>query len=349
MKPTMHAMALTARGTCEALNPIILPVPEPQPGEVLVRVHAVALNHLDVWVRRGVASPKLPLPHLLGSDIAGEVAGLGAGVQDLEVGTKVMLNPGVSCGHCERCLSGHDNLCRRYQILGEHRWGGYAQYITVPRANVLKTPDGLDFVEAASIPLSALTAYQMVFDRAQLRPWETVLILAAASGVSVNLIQFCKLAGAKVIAVASTPEKKALAVKLGADHVIDSSEDQVQAVKSLTAGDGADVVFDHTGAQNWQRSLRSLKWGGRLITCGATSGHEAITPLNWVFFKQLSILGSTMGSKADLYKIQKLMQEGQLKPVVGHVLNLDQVREAHQLLEARQVLGKVVLTVNSSQ
>ncbi|GEM48835.1 zinc-binding dehydrogenase [Deinococcus cellulosilyticus] len=345
MTHTMQAVALTRRGNIDALEPIRLPISEPQAGEVLVRIRAVALNHLDVWVRKGVASPKLPLPHLLGSDIAGEVAAMGPGVEGLSEGTKVMLNPGVSCGHCERCLSGHDNLCRHYQILGEHRWGGYAQYISIPRTNVLPMPEGLDFVEAASVPLSALTAYQMVFDRAQLKPWETVLILAAASGVSVNLIQLCKLVGAKVIAVASTPEKQALALKLGADHVIGSHEDQAQAVKALTAGEGADVVFDHTGADNWQRSLKSLKWGGRLVTCGATSGHEAVTPLNWVFFKQLSILGSTMGSKADLHKIQKFVQEGKLRPVVGHVLDFAQAREAHGLLESRQALGKVVLRV----
>ncbi|GGJ34356.1 zinc-binding dehydrogenase [Deinococcus roseus] len=342
---SMHSMALTGRGGPENLRSTRLPLPELHPGQVLIRVQAVALNHLDVWVRKGVASPKLPLPHLLGSDIAGEVVAVGAGVQDVPIGSKVMLNPGVSCGHCERCLSGHDNLCHHYQILGEHRWGGYAQYIAVPRANVLQMPAGMDPIAAASVPLAALTAYQMVFERARIQPWETAVVLAAASGVSVNLIQFCKLAGARVIAVASTPEKRALALKLGADEVLSAHDDQVQAIKGLTQGEGAEVVFDHTGADNWQHSLKSLKWGGRLVTCGASSGTEAMTPLNWVFFKQLSILGSTMGSKADLYRILQFLQEGKLQPVVGHVLTLDRAREAHQLLEARQVLGKVVLKV----
>lgn len=345
MPTSMQTMALTTRGGPEALQPLLLPVPKPASHEVLVRIQAVALNHLDVWVRKGVASPKLPLPHLLGSDISGEIAALGEGCSDLEVGQPVLVNPGVSCGHCERCLSGHDNLCRKYQILGEHRTGGYAQYIAVPRANILPMPEGLNPIEAAALPLSALTAYQMVFDRAQLKPFETALVLAATSGVSVNLIQMCKIVGARVIAVASTPEKEALARQLGADEVIDSSTDQVQAVKTLTSGEMADVVFDHTGAENWHQSLRSLKWGGRLVTCGATSGHEAITPLNWVFFKQLSILGSTMGSKADLIKVLQFVKQGRLKPVVGHVLELHQAREAHLLLENRQAMGKVVLQV----
>ena len=342
----MRAMLMTARGGPEVLQLADLPTPQPGPGEVQVRVRAVALNHLDLWVRKGAASPKLPLPHLLGSDVAGEVAALGPGVTDLEPGQPVVLNPGVSCGHCEACLSGRDNLCRRYQILGEHRAGGYAEFVTVPRANVLPKPGALSFEAAAALPLASLTAFQMVFERAGVRPWHTVLVMAAGSGVGVYALQLCKLAGARVIAVAGGPEKLALARDLGADETIDHrQEDYGQAVKRLTNGAGVDVALDHTGAENWQTTLKALKWGGTLVTCGATSGNEAVTPLAQVFYRQLSVLGSTMGSKADLFKLLRFVEEGRLRPVVDEVLPLAQAPKAHARLERREVFGKLVLKV----
>ncbi len=342
----MRAMLMTARGGPEVLQMADVPTPQPGPGEVLVRVRAVALNHLDVWVRRGAASPKLPLPHTLGSDVAGEIAALGAGVTDLEEGQAVVLNPGVSCGHCEACLSGRDNLCRHYQILGEHRAGGCAEFVVVPRANVLPKPESLSFEQAAALPLASLTAFQMVFDRAQVRPWHTVLVMAAGSGVGVYALQLCKLAGARVIAAAGSAEKLALARDLGADDVINYREEEYgPAVKRLTDGVGVDVALDHTGAENWQTTLRALRWGGTLVTCGATSGNEAVTPLAQVFYRQLSVLGSTMGSKADLFKVLRFVQEGRLRPVVDEVLPLERAAEAHARLERREVSGKLVLSV----
>lgn len=343
---TMRAVVMTGRGEVDVLELRDLPVPEPAPGEVRVRVRAVALNHLDLWVRRGVASPNLPLPHLLGSDVAGEVDALGVGVKGVEVGARVMLNPGVSCGHCERCLSGEDNLCRAYALLGEHRAGGYAEFVTVPRANLLAIPAGLDFVQAAAVPLASLTAWQMVFDKAEVKPWHTVLVMAAGSGVSSWAIQLAKLAGARVIATAGSDEKLSLARDLGADEAINSrAEDYVARVKALTGGEGVDVALDHTGAENWQSTLRALRWGGALVTCGATSGYEAVTPLSQVFYKQLRILGSTMGRKGDLFKIARLLEAGRLRPVVAEVLPLEHAAEAHERLASRDFFGKLVLRV----
>ncbi|ADV66720.1 zinc-binding dehydrogenase [Deinococcus maricopensis] len=346
MTPTMHAVPMTARGGPEVLQPTTLPTPEPGPGEVRVRVRAVALNHLDTWVRRGVASPYLPLPHLLGSDVSGDIDALGPGVTDQDLGAPVILNPGVSCGHCEACLTGADNLCRQYQILGEHRPGGYAQYIVVPRANVLPKPDTLTHTQAAALPLAALTAWQMVFDKAQLHPWHTVLIMAAGSGVSTYALQFAKLAGATVIATAGSDDKLQLARDLGADHTINYRDaDYGQQVRALTGGAGVDVALDHTGADNWQTTLKALKWGGALVTCGATSGYDATTPLAQVFYKQLRILGSTMGRKGDLHKIARLVAQGRVHPIVAGEYPLDDAARAHERMADRDLFGKLVLTV----
>lgn len=339
-------MVMTARGDESVLELREVPRPEPGPGQVRVRVRAVALNHLDLWVRRGVASPKLPLPHILGSDVAGEVDALGPGVSGLEPGARVMLAPGESCGHCERCLTGHDNLCPQYRILGENRSGGYAQYVVVERANVLPTPEGLSDTEAAAVPLSALTAFQMVFGKVRVQPWHTVLVMAAGSGVSIYVTQYAQLCGARVIAVAGDQAKLDLARSLGATDTINHREgDVLKQVRALTGGQGVDLAFDHTGADNWQGSLRALKWGGQLVTCGATSGYEAVTPLAQVFFRQLSVLGSTMGRKGDLYTVARLIGEGRVRPVVSSVLPLAEAAQAHRRMEEREVYGKIVLTV----
>ncbi|AEB12427.1 zinc-binding dehydrogenase [Marinithermus hydrothermalis] len=342
----MRAILMNARGGREVLQYGEVPTPEPGPGEVRVRVKAVALNHLDVWVRRGVASPKLPLPHILGCDVAGVVDALGPGVTGLEVGLEVVVNPGVSCGRCERCLSGQDNLCADYQILGEHRWGGYAEYVVVPAANVLPKPEGLSFVEAAAVPLTFLTAWQMVVDKLQVRPGEDVLVMAAGSGVSVAALQIAKLYGARVIATASSEAKLERARALGADAVVNySSPEWYKEVRRLTGGKGVDAVVDHTGAEFWQGVIKATANGGRIAFVGASSGYEAVTPLAHVFYRQLTIYGSTMASKSRLYPILRFVREGKLKPVVGAVLPLEAAAEGHRLLEERAVFGKVVLEV----
>ncbi len=342
----MRAVFMKARGGREVLQYGEVPTPEPGPGEVRVRVKAVALNHLDIWVRRGVASPKLPLPHVLGCDVAGVVDALGPGVAGLEVGHEVVVNPGVSCGRCERCLAGQDNLCADYQILGEHRWGGYAEYVVVPAANVLPKPEGLSFVEAAAIPLTFLTAWQMVVDKLKVRPGEDVLVMAAGSGVSVAALQIAKLYGARVIATASSEAKLERARALGADAVVNySNPEWYKEVRRLTDGKGVDAVVDHTGAEFWQGVIKATANGGRIAFVGASSGYEAVTPLAHVFYRQLTIYGSTMASKSRLYPILRFVREGKLKPVVGAVLPLEEAAEAHRLLEERAVFGKVVLEV----
>jgi len=340
---------MESRGGPEVLRYGEIAPPALKAGQVRVAVKAVALNHLDIWVRKGVASPQLPLPHILGCDIAGVVEAVGAGVEGINPGDAVVVNPGISCGHCERCLAGQDNLCPEYQILGEHRWGGYAELVTVPASNVLPKPTQLGWLEAAALPLTFLTAWQMVVDRLQVRPGEDVLVMAAGSGVSVAAIQIAKLHGARVIAAASNEEKLAKAKALGADEGVNYSlPDWHKEVRRLTGGKGADAVVDHTGAQYWQGVIKATAWGGRISLAGASSGYEANTPLSHIFYRQLSIFGSTMASKSRLFPILKFVEEGRLSPVVGATLPLSQAAEGHRLLEGRSVFGKVVLAVGCS-
>jgi NADPH:quinone reductase-like Zn-dependent oxidoreductase len=345
----MQAVWMESRGGPEVLRYGEIAPPALKAGQVRVAVKAVALNHLDIWVRKGVASPQLPLPHILGCDIAGVVEAVGAGVEGINPGDAVVVNPGISCGHCERCLAGQDNLCPEYQILGEHRWGGYAELVTVPASNVLPKPTQLGWLEAAALPLTFLTAWQMVVDRLQVRPGEDVLVMAAGSGVSVAAIQIAKLHGARVIAAASNEEKLAKAKALGADEGVNYSlPDWHKEVRRLTGGKGADAVVDHTGAQYWQGVIKATAWGGRISLVGASSGYEANTPLSHIFYRQLSIFGSTMASKSRLFPILKFVEEGRLSPVVGATLPLSQAAEGHRLLEGRSVFGKVVLAVGCS-
>jgi NADPH:quinone reductase-like Zn-dependent oxidoreductase len=322
-----------------------LPVPTPTAKEVRVRVKAVALNHLDVWVRKGWPGLKLPLPHVLGSDVAGVIDALGSEVTDLAVGAEVVVNPGLSCGACERCLAGDDVLCRKYQIIGEDLAGGYAEFVCVPRQNILVKPKRLSFEEAACLPLTFLTASHMLFARAQLKPGETILIHAAGSGVGSAAVQLAKLAGATVIATASSGVKLEKAKALGADHLINYAEsDFLEEVKKLTSRRLVDVVFEHVGAATWDKSIACLPKGGRLVTCGATTGHDVKIDLRTLFYKSISLLGSTMGSKSELFKVMDLVERGRLSPVLDRVLPLERGAEAHGLLADRKSFGNVVLT-----
>ncbi|ADW22582.1 MULTISPECIES: zinc-binding dehydrogenase [Thermus] len=343
----MKAVVMEARGGPEVLKVAEVPTPEPGPKEVRIRVKAAALNHLDIWVRKGVASPKLPLPHILGADASGVVDAVGPGVTGFAPGDEVVVNPGLSCGHCERCLAGEDNLCAKYEILGEHRFGAYAEYLVVPEVNLLKKPPNLSFEEAAAIPLTFLTAWQMVVDKLQVRPGEDVLVMAAGSGVSVAAIQIAKLFGARVIATAGSEEKLRKAKELGADETVNYTHpDWPKEVRRLTGGKGADKVVDHTGALYFEGVIRATANGGRIAIAGASSGYEGTLPFAHVFFRQLSILGSTMGSKSRLFPILRFVEQGRLKPVVGQVLSLEEAAEGHRLLEERRVFGKVVLRVD---
>ena len=336
-------MVLREHGGPEVLQLEQLAVPEPGPGEVRVRVHAVALNHLDVWTRRGGPAFKVEFPHRLGADIAGVVDALGAGAS-ATVGAKVVVQPGVSCGRCAACLGGHDNLCRRYSILGEHRQGGYAEYVVVPEVNLAPYPERLDFSQAAAVILPFLTAWQMVVHKARVAPGDVVLVHGAGSGIGVAAIQIAKLHGARVIATAGTDDKAARARALGADVAINYvTTDFAAEVRALTDKRGVDAVIEHVGGNVFAASIRAVRNGGRIITCGATAGFHPAIDLRHIFFRQIEVLGSTMGSKADLLAVLSHVAAGRLAPVVDRVMPLAEAAEAHRLLENRAAFGKLVL------
>jgi NADPH:quinone reductase-like Zn-dependent oxidoreductase len=344
----MKACVLDEHGGREKLQIRDVPAPEPGPGQVLVRVRAVALNHLDIWVREGLPHLRLEYPHILGSDIAGVIEGWGPGVEDLEMGTRVLLQPAVSCERCSSCLSGRDNHCRSYAILGENTRGGYAELIAVPRSSLLPYPEPLGFEEAACIPLTFQTAWQMAVRRAGVRAGQHVLVHGAGSGVTVAAVQICKLLGATVTVTSTSEAKLERIAELGADHLILSTRDRVSSrVKKLTDGRGVDVVLDHVGGPLFEESLRSLAWGGTIATCGATAGHAAEVDLRQVFFKQISIVGSTMGRKGDLFEVLPHVRSGRMRPVLDEVFALDDAARAHERLEAGRQFGKIVLKVDS--
>ena len=345
----MRAALFRQHGGPEVLEIGEVPTPTPGPAEVQVRVSAVALNHIDLWLRRGLPALKIVLPHISGGDVCGVVSALGAGVRDVAEGTRVVLNPGLSCGHCRACLSGSDNFCPDYQLLGEHNWGGQAEYVVVPVANLVPVPRAaatFSDAELAAVPIAFITAWQMLVDRAQIRQGETVLVLAAGSGVGSAALQIAKMFGARVIATASTAEKRGAARALGADETIDSSADTLVAdVKRLTGHRGADIVVEHVGAETFPQSVVVCARGGRIVTCGATAGFEPVLNLRHVFWRQLSILGSTLASKSRLFEVMDLIAARRLRPVVDRVVPLAEVATAHRILESRSAFGKIVLTV----
>jgi len=339
----MRAMVLRDHGGPEVIKLEQLSVPEPGPGEVRVRIRAVALNHLDIWVRRGGPAFKLEYPHRLGSDIAGELDALGPGASG-QVGTKVVVQPGLSCMKCAACLGGHDNLCRWYRILGENAQGGYAEYIVVPQANIAPYPERLTFPQAAASILTNLTAWQMLVHKGQVTPGDTVLVQGAGSGIGVAAIQIAKLFGARVIATASTDDKLARAKALGADEVVNyTTGDFVAECRRLTDKRGVDIVVEHVGGEVFEKSIKAVRNGGRIVTCGATAGFHPAIDLRHIFFRQVEVLGSTMGSKADLLAVLGHVAAGRIAPVIHEVLPLERAPDAHRLLEERRAFGKVVL------
>lgn len=338
---------MRATGGPEVLEWGAFELAEPGPREVRVRVRAVALNHLDLWTRRGLPNVKYDFPHRLGSDIAGEVEALGPGARGATVGQRVMVNPGVSCGVCARCLEGDDNFCAKYKILGESTHGGYARHVVVPDANLVPIPDALSFTDAAAIPLVFITAWQMVTRRAEVKPGQTVLVQAAGSGVSSAAIQICKLLSARVIATTGTDEKATRARALGADEVVNyAKQDFLAECKRLTGRRGVDAVIEHVGGEVFAKSVLAAAWGGRVVTCGATAGFKPEIDLRQIFFRQVQVLGSTMGRKADLLRVVQLVEQGKLRPVVDRVMPLREARAAHEALERREAFGKIVLSVD---
>lgn len=342
----MKAIIIPKHGGPEVLQYADIALPQPSPAEVLVRVRACALNHLDLWVRRGMPHIQFKLPLVPGSDIAGEVAAVGELVKRVRVGENVVLAPGVSCGECQACSAGNDNQCRKYTLFGYGLNGGCAEYVVAPEANVLAMPPGLTFEEAAAVPLVFLTAWHMLLIRAQLRPGEDVLVLGAGSGIGSAAIQIAKLTGARVIATVGSAAKLAKARELGADDVIDHSTQKIaDEARRLTGRRGVDVVFEHVGVATWEQSIMSLATGGRLVTCGATTGAAAQLDLRYLFARQLSLLGSFMGSRGELFTVLRLIGEKKLRPVVDRVFPLAEARLAHEYLEGRAQFGKVVLKV----
>jgi NADPH:quinone reductase-like Zn-dependent oxidoreductase len=341
----MKAVRFHAHGGPEVLRYEDMPEPEAGPGEVLVRVRACALNHLDLWERRGLEHVRIALPHVSGSDVAGDV--VTSSVSDLKAGQRVMLQPGMSCGRCAECLSGTDNQCAAYEVLGyRNHPGGYAELVKVPVQNVVPIPDAIDYIHAAAFPLTFLTAWHMLMTRAQLKRGEDVLILAAGSGVGQAAIQIARLQGARVFATAGSQEKLERARSLGASAVIHHhDQDIADEVRRLTNKRGVDVVIEHVGQATWAKSVRSLARGGRLVTCGATTGADAGLNLQALFAKQLTIQGSYMGTKGELLQVARLFFAGDLSPVIDRTFPLAEAAAAQERLEASGQFGKVVLEV----
>lgn len=341
----MKAVRFHEHGGPEVLRYEDAPEPQLGPGDVLVRVRACALNHLDLWERRGLEHVKFPLPHISGSDVAGEVVASTA--PEVNAGRRVMLQPGVSCGRCASCLSGRDNWCAHYEVLGyRHYAGGYAELVKVPVQNLVSIPDDIDFVHAAAFPLTFVTAWHMLMTCAQLKRGEDVLVLAAGSGVGQAAVQVAFLHGARVFATAGSEEKLERARALGAFEVIHHhKQDIAEEIKRLTDRRGVDVVIEHVGEATWAKSVRSLARGGRLVTCGATTGWNGALDLRALFSKQLSIVGSYMGTKGELLRAARFFFAGQLKPVVDRTYPLAEAAAAQRRLEESGQFGKIVLEV----
>jgi len=343
----VKATIFKQHGAPEVLEYTDVPAPSFRENEVVVEVKACALNHLDIFVRNGLPGIDIPLPHILGNDVAGVVRDAGELVTWVKPGDEVMVQPGVSCGHCEACLSGRDNMCREYDIVGYRRDGGYAERVVVPGVNIIPKPSGLSWEEAAALPLVTVTAWHMLVTRANVQPGEDVLVHAAGSGVGSIAIQVAKLRGARVITTASSDDKLAKARELGADETINyTRDDWPKEVRRLTDRKGVDVVVEHTGAATWAGSISALKNNGRLVTCGATSGFDARTDLRQVFYRHLTLLGSFMGSKSELLEAMKFVATGKIRGVVDRVLPLSEARQAHELIEDRAQFGKIVLAAD---
>jgi NADPH:quinone reductase-like Zn-dependent oxidoreductase len=340
----MKAVRFHEHGGLEVLKYEDAPEPKIKANEVLVRVKACALNHLDLWLRAGVRGWKLPMPHIAGSDISGEVAEVGSLVTGVKAGERVLLCPGISCGQCEACCKGLDSLCRSYTLFGVMVDGGYAEYVSAPEANVIPISGDLTFDEAAAVPLVFITAWHMLFARAGLKPGEDVLVIGAGSGVGSAAIQIAKLVNARVIAIAGTDAKLEKARALGADDVINHSRQSIaEEVKRLTDKRGVDIVFEHVGTAVWDACFDSLAAGGRLVTCGVTSGAEVKLNLQALFGRQRAVYGSFMGSKGELMEALKFIAQRKLKAVIDSVFPLRDAAAAQKKMEDRDFFGKILL------
>src|SRR5919201_5710798 len=345
MTRRMKAVRFHEHGGPEVLRYDDVPVPEAGPGQVLVTLHAAAVNHLDLFVRNG-GVPKTPLPHIGGADGAGVVGANGPGAARYPVGTRVFFDPGLSAGSCNYCARGEHSLCDRWEILGEHRDGTFAQAVVMPEVNLRPIPEGLSFEEAAGFPLVFLTAWRMVVTKARVVPGETVLILGIGGGVAIAALQIAKHSGARVFVTSGSDAKLERARQLGADVLINhKTSDFSKEVWTATAKRGVDIVIDDVGAATWPGSIRALAKGGRLVTCGATSGPKPDEDIRRIFSKQITIYGSTMGSRHDWEQVSRLLAAAALKPVIDATFPLEEAAAAQQRMERAEQFGKLVLTI----
>jgi NADPH:quinone reductase-like Zn-dependent oxidoreductase len=338
----MKAIRLHEFGGPEVLRYEDVPDPVIRQDQVLVRVKACAMNHLDLFVRKGL--PGVKLPHIPGSDIAGEVVQVGEYVTSVSAGQRVIVAPMHFCNHCVACSAGQQNMCREFTVLGNGVDGGDCELIAVPEVSVIPIPETLGYNEAASVPLVFLTAFHMLTGRASLQPGQTVLVLGANSGVGIAAIQIAKLFEATVITTAGSEAKATKARELGADYVIDHYKQKISSeVRRITDKAGVDIVIEHVGPATWEESVKSLKPGGTLVTCGATTGPEAKIDLRFLFARQLSLLGSYMGTLGELHRVLPFVFSGKLKPVVDRVFPLREARAAHEYMDKSEMFGKIVL------
>jgi len=344
--PTMRVWIVPQHGGIEVLRLESRPIPEPGPRQIRIRAIRGALNHLDLWVRAGVPGHKFPIPLIPISDVAGVVDALGPGSTAHRIGERVVLYPGSGCNTCPYCLAGDDPICPDYGIRGETFDGGAAEYIVVDEAEAVTLPDNIDWDTAGCFGLTFLTAYRMVFTRGQVKMGEWVLVHAAGSGVSSAAIQFAKIAGARVIATAGTPEKIRRAEAFGVEKVINYREaDFAKEVRDLTGKRGVDLIIDHIGRDTFAGNIKSLAKGGRLVICGNTSGPMVECNLAAIFFRSLSVIGSTMGSRAEFHKCLDIVSRGLASPVIDKTFDFEDLPKAHEHLESRKAFGKVLLRI----
>lgn len=338
----MKAVRIHQYGGPEVLRYEEVADPVLRKDQILIRVKACAMNHLDLWVRKGTT--RSPLPHILGSDVAGEIAELGDYISGFKPGQRVLLAPMYFCNRCPQCTAGRQNMCPEFTVLGNGVGGGYCELMAVPAVNVIPIPDSLTFNDAASVPLVFLTAFHMLTGRAAIRPGYTVLVLGANSGVGIAGIQIAKLFNATVITTAGNDQKAAKARQLGADYVINHYQQKIsEEVRKITGRQGVDIVMEHVGAATWDESVKSLKPGGTLVTCGATTGPDVRIDLRFLYSKQFSLLGSYMGTMGELHEALKHVFGGKLKPVVDRTFPLGEARAAHEYMENSEMFGKIVL------
>ncbi len=342
----MKAVVFHENGGVDTLKYADMEKPKISPYEVLVKVKACALNHLDIWTRQGIPGIEIPMPHISGSDVAGEIAEAGMEVKNFRPGDKVLIAPGIRCRKCMYCITGNDSMCNSFRIMGFQTQGGYAEYAKAHVDNIIPISNKLSFEEWAAIPLVFLTAWHMLITRGQLKPGEQVLVHAAGSGIGSAAIQIARLAGARVITTARGKEKLEKAKQLGADEVIDySKENYAERVKQLTNNKGVDLIFEHIGPDTWEKNMQCLAKGGRMVVCGVTSGPSTTVDIRLLFMKHHAILGCYMGSKKELFDVLNLVEIGRLKPVIDTVFPLKDAALAQQRMLNRENFGKIVLKI----